>query len=86
MFDNELLRAFVGVAEGGGFTRAAERLHLTQSSVSAQIKRLETQTGCALLTRSTRSVALTTQGEILLEYARNILALHEGIRMRLGSA
>jgi DNA-binding transcriptional LysR family regulator len=52
MFDNELLRAFVGVAEGGGFTRAAERLHLTQSAVSAQIKRLETQTGCALLTRS----------------------------------
>jgi DNA-binding transcriptional LysR family regulator len=86
MFDNELLRAFVGVAEGGGFTRAAERLHLTQSAVSAQIKRLETQTGCALLTRSTRSVALTPQGEILLEYARNILALHEGIRMRLGSA
>jgi DNA-binding transcriptional LysR family regulator len=84
MYDGELLRAFVGVAEDGGFTRAAQRLHLTQSAVSAQIKRLELEVGCALLTRSTRSVALTPQGEILLEYARRILALHEDIRKRLG--
>jgi DNA-binding transcriptional LysR family regulator len=86
MYDGELLRAFVGVAEDGGFTRAAQRLHLTQSAVSAQIKRLELEVGCALLTRSTRSVALTPQGEILLEYARSILALHEDIGKRLGRA
>jgi DNA-binding transcriptional LysR family regulator len=85
MFDNELLRTFVGVAEGGGFTRAAERLSLTQSAVSAQIKRLELQAGCALLSRNTRSVALTVQGEILLDYARSIFALHEGARQRLGA-
>jgi DNA-binding transcriptional LysR family regulator len=86
MYDNELLRAFISIADGGGFTRAAERLHLTQSAISAQIKRLEAQVGCALLTRSTRAVALTPKGEILLEYARSILALHEDIQRRIGSA
>jgi len=86
MFDNELLRAFVFVAEERGFTSAADRLHLTQSAVSAQIKRLEAQTGCPLFTRSTRAVSLTPQGEILLEYAHSILGLHEEVRSRLGSA
>jgi DNA-binding transcriptional LysR family regulator len=85
MFDNELLRAFIAVAEEQGFTRAAERLHLTQSAVSAQIKRLELQAGCELLTRSTRSVSLTPHGEILLEYARNILSLHDDAQARLGT-
>ena len=41
MLDFDLLRAFVAVAECGGFRHAAERLHLTQSTVSQQIKRLE---------------------------------------------
>jgi DNA-binding transcriptional LysR family regulator len=41
MLDFELLRAFVAVADCGGFHRAAERLNLTQSTVSQQIKRLE---------------------------------------------
>jgi DNA-binding transcriptional LysR family regulator len=86
MFDNALLRAFIAVAEGPGFTRAAQRLHLTQSAVSAQIKRLELQAGCELLTRSTRSVALTSRGEILLEYARRILSLHDDAESRLGTA
>ena len=86
MFDNDLLRTFIAVAEGQGFTRAAERLHLTQSAVSAQIKRLELQAGCELLTRSTRSVSLTPHGEILLEYARNILSLHDDAHTRLGTA
>ncbi|MCT7376824.1 LysR substrate-binding domain-containing protein [Chelativorans salis] len=83
MFDTELLRSFVAVAESGGFTRAAERLHLTQSAVSAQIRRLEEQAGCPLLTRSTRSVALTEKGETLLSYARTILHLNEDAHARL---
>lgn len=77
MFKFEQLRCFVAVAEDGGFSRAAARLHLTQSAVSAQIKRLEDQAGCQLLTRSTRSVALTPEGERLLGYARAILRLNE---------
>ena len=44
MLDFELLRAFVAVADCGGFHRAAERLNLTQSTVSQQIKRLELET------------------------------------------
>lgn len=86
MFDTDLLRSFVAVAESGGFTRAAERLHLTQSAVSAQIQRLEVQAGCALLTRSTRSVILTAKGETLLGFARTILHLNEDARARLAGS
>jgi DNA-binding transcriptional LysR family regulator len=46
MLDFELLRAFVTVADCGGFHRAAERLNLTQSTVSQQIKRLERGKSC----------------------------------------
>src|SRR5256886_10649255 len=66
MLDFELLRAFVAVAECGGFHRAAERLNLTQSTVSQQIKRLELETKRPLFRRTTRTVALTDDGEMLL--------------------
>jgi DNA-binding transcriptional LysR family regulator len=85
MLDFELLRAFVAVAECGGFHRAAERLNLTQSTVSQQIKRLEFETKCPLLRRTTRSVALTDDGEMLLGDARRLLQLEEGARHRLGA-
>jgi DNA-binding transcriptional LysR family regulator len=49
MLDFELLRAFVAVADCGGFHRAAERLNLTQSTVSQQIKRLELRGRTALV-------------------------------------
>ena len=49
MLDFELLRAFVAVADCGGFHRAAERLNVTQSTVSQQIKRLELETKRPLL-------------------------------------
>lgn len=73
----ELLRTFVAVADGGSFTRAAKRLHRTQSTVSQQIKRLEERVEAPLLVRDTRSVALTERGELLLGYARRLLALNE---------
>src|SRR5882724_10963461 len=66
MLDFELLRAFVAVADCGGFHRAAERLNLTQSTVSQQIKRLELETKRPLFRRTTRSVVLTDDGEMLL--------------------
>jgi DNA-binding transcriptional LysR family regulator len=66
MLEFDLLRAFVAVAECGGFRRAGERLHLTQSTVSQQIKRLELETSRPLLRRNTRTVALTDAGEMLL--------------------
>src|SRR6201987_991296 len=85
MLDFELLRAFVAVAECGGFHRAAERLNLTQSTVSQQIKRLELETKCPLLRRTTRSVALTDDGEMLLGDARRLLQLEEAARHRLAA-
>ena len=72
MLDLELLRAFVAVADCGGFHRAAERLNLTQSTVSQQIKRLELETERPLFRRTTRSVALTDDGEMLLGDARRL--------------
>jgi DNA-binding transcriptional LysR family regulator len=85
MLDFELLRAFVAVADCGGFHRAAERLNLTQSTVSQQIKRLELETDRPLFRRTTRSVALTDEGEMLLGDARRLLQLEEAARQRLSA-
>ena len=85
MLDFELLRAFVAVAECGGFHRAAQRLNQTQSTVSQQIKRLELETKRPLFRRTTRSVALTDDGEMLLGDARRLLQLEEAARQRLGA-
>lgn len=76
MFDALLLKTFVAVVDEGGFSRAAERLHLTQSAVSGHLRRLEEQVGKPLLTRTTRSQQLTADGERLMAYARGILALN----------
>src|SRR3979411_2785361 len=82
MLNFELLRAFVAVADCGGFPRAAERLHLTQSTVSQQIKRLELETERPLFRRTTRSVALTDDGGMLLRDARRLLQLEGAPRRR----
>jgi DNA-binding transcriptional LysR family regulator len=83
MLDFELLRAFVAVADCGGFHRAAERLNLTQSTISQQIKRLEFETKRPLFRRTTRSVGLTNDGQMLLGDARRLLQLEEAARYRL---
>ncbi|MCC8941967.1 LysR family transcriptional regulator, partial [Bradyrhizobium sp. Arg68] len=83
MLELELLRAFVAVADCGGFHRAAEQLNLTQSTISQQIKRLELETKRPLFRRTTRSVALTDEGEMLLGDARRLLQLEEAARQRL---
>src|SRR5690349_23277367 len=80
MLDLDLLRSFVSVVDAGGFTRAGERVHRTQSTVSQQIRRLEESIGRTLLTRDGKRVALTEEGERLLSYARRILALAQEAR------
>jgi DNA-binding transcriptional LysR family regulator len=80
MLDLDLLRSFVSVVDAGGFTRAGERVHRTQSTVSQQIRRLEETLGYPLLHRNGKQVALTEQGERLLSYARRILALEQEAR------
>ncbi|MET0418109.1 MAG: LysR family transcriptional regulator [Actinoplanes sp.] len=68
---------FVAVAEERNFTRAAARLHVVQSGVSAVIKALERELGTALLERTSKRVALTDAGEALLPRARAALdAVH----------
>ncbi len=80
MLDLELLRSFVSVVDAGGFTRAGERVHRTQSTVSQQIKRLEEDLGQLLLHRDGREVKPTEAGERLLSYARRLLSLAEEAR------
>lgn len=77
--DPDLLRAFVLIAAGGSFTRAAERVGRTQSAVSMQIRRLEETLGQPLLVRTPRGVQPTPQGMWLLERARALLALNDEI-------
>ncbi|MET0746987.1 MAG: LysR family transcriptional regulator [Rhizobium sp.] len=75
LLDNDILRTFVAIAETGNFSTAAEAVHRTPSAVSMQIKKLEEQLGVILFLRDARSVSLTEHGEMLLSYARNMLAL-----------
>src|SRR5229473_1634919 len=80
MLDIDLLRSFVSVVDAGGFTRAGERVHRTQSTVSQQIRRLEDTFGRPLLHRNGKQATPTEEGERLLSYARRILALAEEAR------
>jgi len=77
VYDPELLRTFVAVTQSLSFTRAAEALGIRQPTVSQHVRRLEEQVGRPLFVRDTRSVALTSDGEALAGFAREILAAHE---------
>ncbi len=68
------LRAFLAVAQALSFAQAGERLHLSQSALSLTIKALEDGLGGRLFSRTTRAVALTPEGEVLLPLARRLLA------------
>lgn len=70
------LKCFVAVVDTGSLSRAGVEVHRSQSAVSMQLKKLETATGCPLLLRGPRQHELTTQGQLLLGYARRLLDLH----------
>jgi DNA-binding transcriptional LysR family regulator len=72
---SDLLRSFAAVAQTGSFTVASERVCLSQSTVSQQIRRLEDLIGQPLFERDTRNVRLSPHGEILLRYAQKILEM-----------
>ncbi|WNH51984.1 LysR substrate-binding domain-containing protein [Stenotrophomonas oahuensis] len=86
LFDLDLLRAMVMVADCGSFTAAAARLHSTQSTVSQQIRRLEDIAGRPLLVRANRDVHPTDAGHALLGIARQMLALNDQMREVLAGA
>ena len=76
----ERLRAFVTVAETGNFTRAAERLHLTQPAITVQVRRLEESVGKALFERNSQFARLTKDGEVMLGYAEELLEVIDRAR------
>ena len=63
------LRTLVALRDAGSLVEAAERVYLTQSALSHQLKDLETRLGCALFIRKTRPVRFTTAGQRLLRLA-----------------
>ncbi|WP_158888601.1 LysR family transcriptional regulator [Amycolatopsis anabasis] len=77
MFDPVLLKTFLAVAETGGFTPAARRLELSQSTVSQHVRRLEAVAGKQLFVRDTHTVELTGDGQAMTGFARNILEQQE---------
>lgn len=84
MLDPRLLRSFVGIIDAQSFTAAADRLSMTQSTISQQLARLEEQVGSALVDRTARPIVATAAGERLLGYARRILALQQEAQAALG--
>jgi DNA-binding transcriptional LysR family regulator len=75
--DIDSLRTFVTLADNKSFTLTAERVARTQSTVSAQIKKLEERLGFVVFERNRRSFSVTPRGEALLGYARDVLRLHD---------
>src|SRR5258708_38818581 len=78
------LEYFVAVAEEQNFTRAAERVHISQSGVSAQIRQLERELGAELFDRSARAATLTVAGKAALEHARAALAAAGAVSQAVG--
>ena len=82
--DIDLVRTFATIARLGSFTQAAERLGRQQSTISLQIARLEAAVNTRLLERSPRSVSLTTEGKVFLDYAHRMLDLNDEAVARFG--
>lgn len=72
-----LLRSFVAIVDTGSMLNAAEQVYVTQSALSLQIKRLEELVQQPLFTREGRRLALTQAGDVLLDYSRRVLSLHD---------
>ncbi|MBJ7332697.1 MAG: LysR family transcriptional regulator [Solirubrobacteraceae bacterium] len=77
------LRTIDAVARHRSFTKAAEELHLAQSAISQQIRRLEQELGVEVFRRSSRSVELTSEGEVILGYAHRVLREVNGMQSEL---
>jgi DNA-binding transcriptional LysR family regulator len=87
MLDLELLNTLICVVDEGSFTRAGERVHRTQSTVSQQVRKLEEAVGRTLLLRDRtgNQVTATEHGEMLAHYARRLLALAQEAQDALAS-
>ncbi len=81
--DINMLRCFREVAETGSFTQAGNHIGLTQAGVSTKIRRLEERLSAKVFNRTSKNISLTFEGEILLDYARRILSVHDEAVSRL---
>lgn len=79
------LEAFVQVAEGGSFSKAAKELFLTQPTISAHIAALEKELNVRLFVRNTKEVSMSDDGRELYQYARQIIDLQKKIEERFES-
>lgn len=79
----DFLRTFVAVSDTKGFTKAGRQVNRSQSAVSMQIKRLEEEVGKRLFERIGKTVKLTTEGNLLIGYARRIVKEHDDAVMAL---
>jgi DNA-binding transcriptional LysR family regulator len=77
------LRTIVAVARHRSFTKAAEELHLAQSAISQQIRRLEAEIGVEVFRRTSRSVEVTEEGQLVLEHAHRVLAEVDDLHSQL---
>jgi DNA-binding transcriptional LysR family regulator len=77
------LRTIVAVAQHRSLTKAGEELYLTQSAISQQIRRLERELGIEVFRRTSRSVELTVEGQVILGYAQRVLAEVDGLQNEL---
>lgn len=84
VLDIVALRSLVGVADCGGFHRAAENLLMSQSAVSQHVRRLEKTIGRPLVEKAGRATRFTPEGEALVSEARRILAAHDEALRRIG--
>ncbi|SFD49259.1 LysR family transcriptional regulator [Pseudoalteromonas denitrificans] len=75
--DFELLKTFIAVVDNGSLTRAAGQVFRSQSAISMQIKRLESQLGNTLFIRDGKGLILSNDGKALVPYARRLLSLHD---------
>jgi len=81
--DIDMLRCFMEVAKTESFTMAGKNIGLTQSGVSVKIRRLEERLSAQIFNRTSKELSLTLEGEVLLDYAKRILSVHDEAVSRL---
>ncbi|MDF2677930.1 MAG: transcriptional regulatory protein [Bacillota bacterium] len=81
----DYLKSFYYIAQCNSISKASEILHVTQPGLSMQLKSLESELGFSLLSRSNKGVLLTSEGEVVYDYAKSIFALEENMYNSINS-
>lgn len=77
MIDIYLLEYFIAFHEEGSLLKASEKLHISQPSLTRAMQKLESELGLAIFKREVNKISLNENGKILIDYARDILALND---------